>query len=141
MAELGLISAGFGIASIAIQVADSVMKLKDFIDSVKEAPGEIRYIIRHIETLTLVLSSCDTEDNEAAVSEAVSNTTRTCKRLLCEAAGALDSVVKELELAIGKGKKMGSVKAVLKQGMVDKLRQRLRDAQDLLVLSNQYYSQ
>jgi hypothetical protein len=40
MAELAVISSGFGIASFAIQVADSVVKLKDFIDSVREAPEE-----------------------------------------------------------------------------------------------------
>jgi hypothetical protein len=89
----------------------------------------------------LVLSSCDTEDDEAAVSEALSNATKTCQMLLCQAAGGLDLVVKDLEVVIGKRRKMGSVKAVLKQSMVDRLRQRLRDAQHLLVLSNQYYSQ
>lgn len=141
MAELAVVSSGLGIASLAIQVADSVMKLKNFIDSVREAPEEIKYIIRQIEALTLVLSGCDTEDDEAEVSEAVSNSTKTCQILLCQAAGGLEVVVKELEVAIGKNKVMGSFKAVLKQSMVDKLRQRLRDAQDLLVLSNQYYSQ
>jgi hypothetical protein len=40
MAELGVVSSGLGIASLAIQVADSVMKLKSFIDSVREAPEE-----------------------------------------------------------------------------------------------------
>jgi HJR/Mrr/RecB family endonuclease len=141
MAELAVISSGLGIASFAIQVADSVVKLKDFIDSVREAPEEIKHIIRQIEALSLVLSTCDTEDDEAGVSEAVSNATNTCQILLSRAAGSLELVIKDLEMAIGKRRKMGSVKAVLKQGMVDRLRQRLRDAQDLLVLSNQYYSQ
>jgi hypothetical protein len=60
---------------------------------------------------------------------------------MCRAVGGLELVLKELEVAIGKKRVMGSLKTVLRQSTVDKLRQRLRDAQDLLVLSNQYYSQ
>jgi len=141
MAELGVVSSGLGIASLAIQVADSVMKLKSFIDSVREAPEEIKYIIRQIEALNLVLSGCDTEDDEAEVSEAVSNATKTCQVLMCRAVGGLELVLKELEVAISKKRVIGSLKTILRQSTVDKLRQRLRDAQDFLVLSNQYYSQ
>jgi hypothetical protein len=141
MAELGVISGSLGIVSLVIQVADSLVKLKDFLDSVKEAPDDIKYIVRQIEALGLVLSGCDAEGDEESVSQAVSIAMRTCKMLLSQAAAALEMVVKELEEAIGKRKKMGSFKAVLKQGTIDKLRQRLRDAQDLLVLSNQHYSQ
>jgi hypothetical protein len=141
MAELGVISSSLGIVSLAIQVADSIMRLKNFLDSVREAPEEIKYIVRQIEALGMVLSGSDTEDDEEGLSEAVSVPMRNCKMFLSEAARGLETVLKELEEGIGKRKKMGSFKAVIKQGIIDRLRQRLRDAQDLLVLSNQYYSQ
>jgi hypothetical protein len=141
MAELGVISGSLGMVSLAIQVAESVKKVKGFLDSVKEAPEEIRYILRQIEALGLVLSNCDTEEDERLVSEAVSASIETSKTFLIRAGEALEMAVKDLEIEIRKGKKMGSFKAVLKQGIIDRLRQRLRDAQDLLVLSNQYYSQ
>jgi hypothetical protein len=141
MAELGVISGSLGMVSLAIQVAESVKKIKGFLDSVKEAPEEIRYILRQLEALGLVLSNCETEEDEGLVSGAVSASIETSKAFLIRAAEALEMVVKDLEIEIRKGKKMGSFKAVLKQGIIDRLRQRLRDAQDLLVLSNQYYSQ
>jgi hypothetical protein len=141
MAELGVISRSLGIVSLAIQVADSVMKLKDFLNSVKEAPDEIKYTIRQIEALDIALSNCDADEDDRDISEASSIAMRTCRVFLSEAAGALQIIVNDLDIAIGKRKNMGSFKAVLKQGTIDKLRQRLRDAQDLLVLSNQYYSQ
>jgi hypothetical protein len=141
MAELRVISGCLGMASLAIQVAESVKKVKGFLDSVKAAPEEIRYIRRQIEALDLVLSNCDNEEDERLVSEAVSASTETSKTFLIRAAEELEMVVKDLEIEIRKGKKMGCFKAVLKQSIIDKLRQRLRDAERLLVLSNQYYSQ
>lgn len=141
MAELRAISGSLGMVSLAIQVAASVKKVKGFLDSVKEAPEEIRYVLTQIEALGLVLSNCDTEEDEGLVSEAVSASTETSKTFLIRAAEELEMVVKDLEIEIRKGKKMGCFKAVLKQSIIDRLRQRLRDAQDLLVLSNQYYSQ
>jgi hypothetical protein len=46
MAELGVISGSLGIVSLALQVSESVMKLKFFLDSVKDAPDDINYTIR-----------------------------------------------------------------------------------------------
>ena len=56
MAELGVIASGIGIASLALQVGDSILKLKKVWDSIKEAQDEIRYLIDEIEILHLVLS-------------------------------------------------------------------------------------
>jgi hypothetical protein len=141
MAELGVISGSLGIVSLAIQVSDSVMKLKSFLVNVKDAPDEIKYTIRQIEALNLVLSSADPHEDDEDLCEATAVAMRTSKIFLVQAVGALETGVKDLDLAIGKSKKVGSFKAVLRQNVIDKLKQRLRDAQDLLVLSNQYYSQ
>lgn len=141
MAELGVISGSLGIVSLAIQVCDSVMRLKSFLDNVKDAPDEIKYTIRQIEALNLVLSSTDPHEDDEDSCEAPAVSMRNSKVFLVQAARALETSIKDLDLAIGKRKKVGSFKAVLKQSVIDKLKQRLRDAQDLLLLSNQYYSQ
>jgi hypothetical protein len=141
MAELGVISGSLGIVSLALQVADSVTRLKTFLNNVKDAPDEIKYTIKQIEALDLVLSSFDIDEADRDISEAASIAMRTCKIFLIQAAASLETIVKELETEIGKRKKIGSFKAVLKQNMIDRLRQKLRDAQDTLLLSNQYYSQ
>lgn len=141
MAQPGIISGSLGIVSLAIQVADSGMKLKNFLNSLKDAPDEIKYTIRQIETLDMVLSSCDADEDDQDVSEAASLAMKTCKIFLSQAAADLQVLVKDLELLIGKRKRLGCFKTVLKQSTIENLRQRLRDAQDLLVLANQYYSQ
>jgi hypothetical protein len=141
MAELGIVSGSLGIVSLALQVGNCVMKLKDFIHRVKDAPDEIKYTIKQIETLHLVLSSSDADEDGQHTSEAASIAMKTCKMFLEQAAGGLQIIVKELDLTIGKRRRVDSLKAFLKQSTLDKLKQRLRDAQDMLALSNQYYSQ
>ena len=56
MAKLGIAVSGIGITSLGIQVADSVLKLKDFLDRVKEAPEDVKYNLKEIETLSLMFS-------------------------------------------------------------------------------------
>jgi hypothetical protein len=51
----------------------------------------------------------------------------------------LNAVLMEVEGGIAKRKKMGSVKAVLKRDVIEKMRERLVSAQGLLMLSNQIY--
>lgn len=141
MADFGTIAGGLGIASLAIQIADSLLKLKNFLDNVKEAPEEIKHLLSQLEALRMVLAASDTTDDQENVSAAVATSVKSCERLLIQAAAELETTVKELDVIIGKKKRMGGFKTVLKQGTIDRIRLRLRDAQSLLVLSNQYYSQ
>lgn len=48
--------------------------------------------------------------------------------------------MKELDLEIGKRKRIAAVKALLKKGTIDKLKERTKSAQTILSLSNQTYS-
>jgi len=96
MAELGVISGSLGIVSLAFQVSESVMKLKSFLDSVKDAPDEIKYTIRQIEALDLVLSSADVHEYDDDSSEATTVAMRTSKVFLVQAARALETSVKDL---------------------------------------------
>jgi hypothetical protein len=62
MADIKLSGSGLGVASLALQIGDCVIRLKGFWDAVKEAPEEIKNLIEEIETLSLVLSGF--EDGE-----------------------------------------------------------------------------
>jgi hypothetical protein len=55
MAELGVAASALEIASLLIQVVDSISKLMSFCDVVKEVPEEIGYLIEEIEILELLL--------------------------------------------------------------------------------------
>ena len=133
MADIKLSGSGLGVGSLALQIGDCVIRLKGFWDVVKEAPEEIKNLIEEIETLSLVLSGF--EGGEHPEHDATSRCFQLCKR----AVGILDSLVKEVESEITKRKRVGSVKAVLKKGEIEKLRQRLATAQSMLMLSNNIY--
>ncbi|PMD22508.1 hypothetical protein NA56DRAFT_598150 [Hyaloscypha hepaticicola] len=133
MADIRLSGSGLGIASLALQVSECIMRLKTFWDSVKDAPEEIKHLIEEIKTLSLVLSDFDTSEHPRH--EATSRCYQSCKK----AVGTLDSVVKEVESEIKKRKRVGSVKAVLKKGEIEKLRERLVTTQSMLMLANNMY--
>lgn len=137
MAELGIAASGIGIASLALQVGDCIVKLKTFCDAVKNAPEEIGYLIEEIETLSLVLSEFEASD--AAVSTIRQESTSRCLLFCQKAASILSELVKDVEAEIRKRKRIGSVKAVLKRDAIKKLRERLMSAQSMLMLSNQIY--
>jgi hypothetical protein len=137
MAELGIAASGIGIASLALQVGDCIVRLKGFWDAVKDAPEEIKHLLEEIETLSSVLS--DFETNEQPELDLGHESTSRCLEFCKKALGILDSVVKEVEANMRKRKRVGSVKAVLKRDAIKKLKERLMSAQSMLMLSNNMY--
>jgi hypothetical protein len=138
MAEVGLIASGMGIASLAIQIGDGILKLKAFWESVKDAPEDIRYILEEIETINLLLSEIiSTREALPAVN---TPTATKCLGFCQRGAEILGNVVEDLHKGIEKRQRIGSIKAALKKGAIDRLTDKLRRAQYLLMLSNQIYS-
>jgi hypothetical protein len=62
-----------------------------------------------------------------------------CFELCQKGSNILEGVIKELDEKVGKGKRIGGFKAALKKGMIERLRDRPRSAQLMLMLSNQSY--
>lgn len=140
MAELGVAASAIGIVSLAIQVGENIVKVKEFYEAVKEAPEEIKYLIEEIETLALVLREVTaTGGNDDRV--AGSTSMQRCLDLGRKGTDILRSTVRDLERLLGRRRRLGAIKIVLKRGLVDKLRDRLRSAQLLLMLSTQAFSE
>ena len=138
MAELGIIASGLGVASFAIQVGDSIMKLKNLWDAIKEAPADIKCLMEEIETLSLVLREMEPIHNSNERSVNSTSGTR-CLELCRRSADILESVAKDLDDETRRKKRMGGIKTVLKNASINKFRDRLRSAQMMLLLSNQTY--
>jgi hypothetical protein len=142
MAEmLGVVAGGMGIASLAIQIGDGVTKLRDFCNAVKEAPEEVKYLVEEIETLSIVLSEIGASGNEEEMAQIGAASLKKCLDLCRRGAEVLCTVVRQAEQEIAKTKRIGSVKMVLKKGLLDMLRDRLKTVQFMLMLSNQTYSE
>ncbi|KAF7931719.1 uncharacterized protein EAE98_004455 [Botrytis deweyae] len=138
MAEIGIIASGMGVASLGLQLMDGVRKLKQFWDEVKEAPEDIQYALEELDALSLVLSDIHTSNSN--LPSIPSATVTRCSELCRRGTDILNTIVKDLNVAISKRRKIGSAKVVLKKDTLDKFRNRLRDAQYMLMLSRQTYS-
>jgi hypothetical protein len=139
MAEIGVIASGMGVASLAIQLTDSILKLKDFMDSVKEAPEEIKHLIEEIDMLGTLLSEIETSIPNGG-SEPDSPSMRKCWEQCSRALRVLEAIVQELHRDIERGRRLGSFKAVLRKGAIERLKDRLKSAQIMLLMAHQIHS-
>jgi hypothetical protein len=124
-----------GVASFGIQIANSILKLKDLVDKVKEAPETVQHLIAELEILKLLLLELDNSYGETMRMGVESLALMRCRDLCCQGSRLLEIVLKEIQREIESRSKTGSIKAVLKMGSVERLRGRLRDAQSMLLLA------
>ncbi|KAH7319434.1 hypothetical protein BKA65DRAFT_102195 [Rhexocercosporidium sp. MPI-PUGE-AT-0058] len=145
MAEvLGTVASGFAIVSLAIQIAETIHKLKAFHSLMQSAPSDILLAIEELETLSMVLEDVDRSMQDQLfldprVKSAVMRSWRLCK-------GAVDGLVGlvgRLEEGLGKGK--GKIRAgfrvAMKKGEIDDFRKRIESAKTTMQLANQIYYQ
>ncbi|KAG4430425.1 hypothetical protein IFR05_014095 [Cadophora sp. M221] len=143
MAEiLGTVASGFAVVSLAIQVAETIHKLKTFHSLMQSAPADIIFAIEELEALSIVLKDVDHSMQEQLfldprVKGAVMRSWRLCK----VAVDGLASIVVSLEegLGKGKGKIRGSFRVAMKKGEMDDFRRKIESAKATMQLANQIY--
>jgi hypothetical protein len=137
MAEVGIIASGMGIASLGLQLLDNVKKLKEFWDSVKEAPDDVRHALVELEILRTIIDAIPKNDSDMPAISAASSAK--CLELCYRVLDLLEALLKDMNQRIEKRLTRGSIRVVLKKGTIDRFRDRLRNAQDMLVLCRQTY--
>lgn len=141
MAEvLGVVASGISVASFAIQLADSIKKLKDFVDDVRDAPEDIKYTIHELDTLNLQLADIEKELQQNPASTSNDTSLQQCLSLCQKGTSALDSIVKDLESEMKTRKRRTAVKTWLKKGILEKYDKRLERAKSSLMLSYLIYT-
>lgn len=147
MAEvIGLVASGINIAQIAGQVASSIAKIKDFWDQVKAAPDDINYLLREVDSFSLILQHIRDDLAQNALPETVFNNDSVLQSLELCRSGALELEELANELASyldgksGLRRKIGSVRAVLKQDDIKRLKRKLKNAIRLLSLAYQCHT-
>jgi len=139
MAEiLAVVASGMSVASLSIQVASSVNKLKYFCDRVKDTPSEVHDTLDDIETLSIVIDEIEAIARSGGhLPESLYAALLRSARRCLEASNALRSIVSEIEAALQKHKLRGAVKGALKKTKLDEIRQRLESAKMTCVLAGQ----
>lgn len=146
MAEaLGIIGSGVSIAALAGQIASGVVKLKSYLDQVKDAPEDIHVLVDEIEDLRFLLSDIESDQLRNPYPEmcldntSVSRCLSHCKR----GVERIHRVVVEMEdefESLGPMRRWKAAKIIWKRDRVDKYRAELAGAVRLLTLSYQIYT-
>ena len=136
MAEV--VASAVGIAAFAIQTGEKIIKLVAFIESVKEAPAEIRYLVAEMNVLRLLLSeyshfTLKHDQTTPAMSE--------CQQLCLHSTEILAKAAEDMHREVSRNKLLGTFKAMAKKEMMVQLKERVRDARAMLHLSRQIYSE
>jgi hypothetical protein len=141
MAEaLGVAAGAAGFVSLAIQLGDIVIRLRDIWGKIKNSGEEIGYLIEEIDILSLLLREVD---DSARCEDMTRHQAHVKKSLsLCRSGmDTLSEVLLDLNQQICKQRLAGGLKASLKTTTITRLKERLTKSQSLLMLSYQFYSE
>jgi len=147
MAEvLGAIASGVTMGALAGQIATSVLKLKSYLDEIKDAPENIRTLVDEIEDLQILLADIEYDEERNPYSEmlvqnnSASRCLKHCRRGVEKLARIVDDMDVDFERLGYMKRKLAGVKHVWKRDKVDKYRAELESAVRLLNLSHQVYT-
>ena len=138
--EIGTISGVLGIASFGIQIADSVVKLKKFVDAVREAPQDIKDLLEEIELYGDIFSSVCIASSPDEIFSASSALVQKCLDRCLYGANALQSLALDWDAKIAKRKTIGGFKYLMKKDEIEKTRKRLKTARKCFELAYGIYN-
>lgn len=147
MAELlAVVASGISVAQLAGQIASSVLKLKSYLDQIKEAPEDIRNLIEEIEVVLLLLT--EVEQDQAQQPTLVRRPVPAlrcldnCKKAVESLRSGVDELGADIEGAKfpKKNNRWASVKMVWKRERIEKYRSNLATALSLLNLAYQVHN-
>lgn len=144
MAEIaGLVASGISIATLAVQIANSLAKLKSYWNDVIEAPEDITLLIEELDGLYDLLADIDKYQHRTSTTLKGPSILR-CQEHCRRAASQLKEITVDLSTDINTHhrlqKRWASAKVVFKKDKIKKYKSRLKSAIRLLSLSYQCYS-
>ncbi|KAM0139918.1 hypothetical protein ACHAP3_002979 [Botrytis cinerea] len=141
MAEvLGTVASGIGVAQLAGNLVSSIIKLKDYWDQIQDAPDDIGFLVREIDTHHLILRSILESQAKTTSSGRPSDTFLEHSLKLCEdSSNELNELVKALEKEMKSSNKwrskLGATKVVLKNDQLKRLKKRMKNASKVMNLA------
>lgn len=148
MAEIvGLVASGISITTLAVQIANSLAKLKSYWTDIIEAPEDILFLIEELDGLYSLLADIDKHQQRNPMSSTVlpkGTSISRCQEHCRRAASQLKEITDDLSADINTlhrlRKRWASAKIVFKKDTIKKYKSRLKSAIRLLSLSYQCYT-
>lgn len=140
MAEiLGVVSSSAGIASLAIQLGDSALKLRHFYTSYRHAPTTLQDTAYEIETFQLLFQAV-TRERQRADSSDYAFLDR-CISICVRGAERISLTVDKLEALMQRSRTRGKFRAAIEEKELRQLCSDLDRATSSLVLAYQLFSE
>ncbi|KAJ5955478.1 hypothetical protein N7501_009757 [Penicillium viridicatum] len=147
MAEaIGIASGAITFATVVVQVGQSILTLKNCWDEMRDAPEDIRKLVKEIELLGLILADIEDDLSQDSIYSALEDNKHALKsfKLCKDAADDLDAICMDLSRDVHSSSRMRRsykvLKIVMQNGKIEKYRSRLQNAIQLLTLSQQCYT-
>lgn len=141
MAELGTIASGVGMAAFVIQVADQFVQLKSFVDSVREAPEDVKDLLNQMNLLCRLLASQKYVDSlptsgvDCGSGSVMDSLLMECQQMCLDSAQVLHTTIADLHTKIEKRGRIGSFIAVAKSGTLKRLQSKVGSAIGMVQLA------
>ncbi|CAG8953604.1 hypothetical protein HYFRA_00010063 [Hymenoscyphus fraxineus] len=130
-------SSGIAVASIAIQLADSIKKLLEFWDSVQNAPTKVQTVLEDLDLLTSVLEDIHRVQVQCGADPNTTRLLHNCK----EKMKPLFEILNELQTGFGSGKKhvvkWAAIKAAFREDKIRAMEISITDTKLTLLLARQ----
>ncbi|KAF8847440.1 hypothetical protein BDZ45DRAFT_607441 [Acephala macrosclerotiorum] len=138
-AALGLAASVISVASLAIQLADSVQKACEFWESVQDGPEEIGRISVELRLLSSILRFISHEQSTGMTDRVQEALVRDALNIAKRDINNLDIMVTQLLSEVGPGhgkikRKWGQVKIALKSGKINKMKTLIERAKSTLTM-------
>lgn len=147
MAEvLGLIGSGITVAQLAGQVAGRVIELKSLWNLVKDVPSDVKDHLVQVESINLILSHIqhdhgpETRPGKESDNIYIQRSLHLCKEGADKLGAAVSDLSDKIRGKTGWRLKIGSMKIVLKKDDLQRLREKMKSAIDLLSFAYQCHT-
>lgn len=147
MAEvIGVVSSAITFATVIAQVTESIIMIKGCWSQFRDAPDDLQYLMRDLELFGLILAEIEEDLSRKDLACALNGSKHTVQSLqFCrEAATNLQALSDELLCDINSSSRLrksyAAAKVVMQRGKLERHMARLRNAIQLLSLSQQCYT-
>ena len=147
MAEvIGVVASGISIATLAAQIAGSIVKLKSYWNEVKDAPEDIWLLMEELEGFKTLFSIIqgnlqrDSISNTTAASISASECLDNCQKGAKRLQKLTNDLYTDINASRGTKLRWVSAKVVMKKDKIKRYKSRLKSSIGLLSLSYQSYN-
>jgi hypothetical protein len=134
MEALGAASGVIAIASIAIQLAETIQELVEFGKAVQDAPANIRALLQDLEVLRSTLLQIHRTSSRIGIDAVAETVLKECERKIYNLKMVLQPAISNLKSNKLACRKWSALKITLKKDKIESLQKAIEYAKSTLIL-------